>query len=178
MNKKILVLAAAAAISTSINSVSAMSVSYTSLGVPDINSSFKTYMDYRAVSDTTSPQYKYIQTWGWSDYDGFMRCNGESDLGITDNYYLVALGSYYGTEIGTKYRITTDTDRTFYCVLADCKDDAHTNETHQYAMKNDVIEFLVDTNKLVGSVKTMGSANYYMPLNGSVSSIERIDFAN
>ena len=174
MKMKKILAAALAAISTT--SASAMSVNYTSLGVPSIDSSFKTYMDYRTVTNTSSSQYKFIHSWGWSDYAGFMRCNSELDLGITDNYYLVALGSYYGTEIGTKYRVTTDTGKMFYCVLADCKDDAHTNATHQYAGNNDVVEFLVDSRKLLGSVKTMGSANVYMPLNGSIASIERIDF--
>lgn len=154
----------------------AMRVTYTDLGVPNINSSFKTYMDYRAVTNVYSPQYKFIKRWGWSDYEGFMRCDGEKDLGITDNYYLIALGSYYGTQIGTKYRITLDTGNVFYGALADCKADIHTNSTHQYARNKDVVEFLVDTRRLNKNVLRMGTANVYMPLNGSVVSIQRMDF--
>lgn len=105
-----------------------------------------------------------------------MRANGERDLGISDDYYLIALGSYYGTEIGTKYKITTDTGNVFYGVLCDQKDDSHTNSTHQYAYNNDVVEFIVDTRCLRNDVRKMGSANVYMPLNGSITSIERIDF--
>lgn len=153
-----------------------LTVQYTSLGVPNINGSFKTYMDYRAITNKNSPQYKFIQQWAWSDYEGFMRCNGEKDLGIEDNYYLIALGSYYGTEIGTKYRITLDTGRVFYGVLADCKADKHTNSTNQYGRNKDIVEFLVDTRRLNRSVRYHGTANVYMPLNGSVAKIERIDF--
>ena len=87
-----------------------------------------------------SDQYKYIDRWGWSDYDGFMRCDGERDLGITDDYYLIAMGSHYGTEIGSKYRITTDTGNIFYGCLADQKDDSDTNSTHQWSYNDDVIE--------------------------------------
>lgn len=154
-------------------------VSYISMGVPtNVDTSFKTYMDYRAVTDTTSNQYKYIREFGWSDNEGFMRANGDSEFGIEEDYYLIALGSYYGTEIGTKYRITTDTGNVFYGVLADAKDDKHTNSTNQYAGNNDVVEFLVDTRYLNKTVKRRGSANVYMPLNGKIAKIERIDFVN
>lgn len=149
---------------------------YTSLNVPSINSSFKTYMDYRTITDKTSPQYNFIQTWGWCDENGFMRATGERDLGITDDYYMIALGSYYGTEIGTKYKITTDMGNVFYGVLCDQKDNVHTNSTHQYSYNNDVVEVIVDTRYLRSDVKRMGSANVYMPLNGSIAKIERIDF--
>lgn len=150
---------------------------YTSLGVPTgINTSFKTYMDWRCVTNTSSPQYKIIHKWGWCDENGFMRANGEKDLGITDDYYLIALGSYYGTTIGTKYRITTDTGNVFYGMLADAKADIHTNSTNQYARNKDIVEFLVDTRYLRSDVKRMGSANVYSPLNGNIAKIERIDF--
>lgn len=155
----------------------AMSVTYTNLGVPtNVNTSFKTYMDWRAITNRQSAQYKFVNTWGWCDGEGFMRCSGEKDLGITDDYYLVALGSYYGTKIGTKYKITTDTGNVFYAALGDCKSDYHTNSTHQYARNKDIVEFIVDTRYLNSNVKRMGSANVYMPLNGYIKSIERIDF--
>ena len=150
---------------------------YTPIDVPDVDSSFKTWMSYKAVTDKKSPQYNLINTYGWSDSQGFMRCSGERDLGIDQDYYLIALGSYYGTEIGTKYKITLDTGRVFYGALADCKDNRHTNSTNQYVSHNgNVVEFLVDSSKLNKEVKRMGSANVYMPLNGSVVKIERIDF--
>lgn len=147
------------------------------LGVPPINSSFKTWMSYEAVTDKQSPQYTFINTYGWTDTEGFMRASGESDLGVEQDYYMIALGSYYGTTIGTKYRITLDTGKVFYGALADCKDNKHTNSTNQYVPQNgSIVEFLVDTPKLNKDVKKMGSANVYMPLNGSVVKIEKINF--
>ena len=155
----------------------AIQVKYTNLGVPNINSSFKTYMDWRAITNTRSAQYKYIRNNAWCDWDGFMRAGADWEAGLNQDYYLIALGSYYGTTIGTKYRITTDTGNVFYGVLADCKADRHTNYTHQYAVRNkDVVEFIVDTRYLRKDVKRMGSANVYMPLNGKIAKIERIDF--
>ena len=150
---------------------------YTSLGVPNVKSSFKTWMSYRAVTNKRSAQYQLINTYGWADSEGFMRCNGENDLGIDDDYYLIALGSYYSTKIGTKYKITLDTGNVFYGILADCKANIHTNSTNQYVPINgNVVEFLVDTTKLNKDVKRSGSANVYMPLNGNIAMIERIDF--
>ena len=105
-----------------------------------------------------------------------MRCNGEQDLGITDDYYMVALGSYYGTGIGTKYKIITDTGNVFYTVLCDQKADCDTDSTHRYSYNNDVVEFIVDTRSLNKTVKLFGSANVYMPLNGKIASVERIAF--
>ena len=154
-----------------------VAVIYTPTEVPTINNSFKTWMSYRAVTNRESPQYKFINTYGWIDGAGFMRANGERDLGIEDDYYLIALGSYYGTDIGTKYRITLDTGNVFYGVLADCKADKHTNSTNQYVPVNgNVVEFLVDTSQLNADVKRMGSANVYAPLNGDVAKIEKINF--
>ncbi len=158
-------------------SAQAMTATYIELGVPNIDSSFKSYMDYRCITNTSSPQYRYISRWGWSDWDGFMRCDAERDLGIESDYYLIAMGSYYGTEIGTKYRITTDTGNVFYGVLADCKANCDTNITHQYSHNNDVIEFIVDSSCLDRNVKLFGSANVYMPLNGKIVSVEKIIFS-
>lgn len=157
--------------------VSSPTVVYTDMGVPSgIDTSFKTYMDWRKITNSSSAQYKYIRKFGWCDGEGFMRASGERGLGITDDYYMIALGSYYGTTIGTKYRITTDTGMIFYGVLADVKADIHTNSTNQYARNHDVVEFLVDIRYLNRTVKRMGSANVYMPLNGHIAKIERIDF--
>jgi len=154
-------------------------IRYTSLGVPNINSSFKSWMSYTAITNKKSPQYKFINSYGWIDREGFLRCDKELSLGVEEDYYLIALGSYYGTTIGNRYRITLDTGRVFYGVLADCKADIHTNSTNQYVPTNgNVVEFLVDTKTLNKNIKRSGSANVYMPLNGIVAKIERINLIN
>ena len=167
----------AAIVSLNGNTASALTAMYTDLGVTNINSSFKTWMDYGKIANESSAQYKFIKKWGWVDKEGFMRCSAETDLGVTDDYYLVALGSYYGTNIGTKYKITTDTGNVFYVALAEHKADIHTNSTHQYGLdNNDVLEFLIDDKRLNKLVMIMGSANVYMPLNGSIVKIEQMEF--
>lgn len=159
--------------------VTMLKVKYTSLGVPNLNTSFKSYMDYRCITDSRSSQYKFIQQWGWVDEQGFMKCSGERDLGINDDYYLIALGSYYGTQIGTKYRITLDNSRIIYGVLADCKADVHTNSTNQYIPHNkNIVEFVVDVSRLNKDVKYHGNANVYELLNGVITKIEKIEFVD
>lgn len=177
MVKKIFsVLSAAAMATTATVTAGAAYIDYVPMGVPSVDTSFKTYMDYRMVTNTASPQYKFIDRWSWSDYDGFMRCDGESDFGVDQNYYLVALGSYYGTTVGTKYRFTTSDGNVFYGVLADFKSNYDTNSTHQYSYNQDIIEFLVDTSQLIRNVKVWGSANVYPGLSGSITNVERMDF--
>ncbi len=150
-------------------------IKYVSLDVPNINNSFKTWMSYKAVTNSKSPQYKFIRAYGWADEEGFMRCYAEKELGIEQDYYMIALGSYYGTEIGTKYRITLDTGRVFYGVLADCKADRHTNSTNQYIPHNgNVVEFLVEKTKLNKSVRKTGDASAHDPLKGNIVKIEKI----
>lgn len=152
---------------------------FTAMSVPNINSSFKTWMGYQVWEkySPNSAQYKFFKKWGWIDSQGFVRCSAERDLGIEDDYYMVALGSYYGTSLGTKYRITLDTGNVFYAILGEFKANIHTNATHQYSPKNnDVVEFVIDEITLNRTVMSAGSANVYMPLNGKVAKIERIDF--
>lgn len=154
----------------------AEAVVYTQMDVPYIDSSWKSYMDYRTITNATSDQYKFIHNNAYSDENGFMRSKADPEIG--QEYYLVALGSFYGTKIGTKYRITTDKGNVFYAVLGDCKDDRHTNSTHQYTTVGNynVVEFLVDTKTLIHEVKYHGTANRYAPLGGKITKIERINF--
>ena len=85
---------------------------------------FKTYMSYKMISDTSSKQYK-LQQQAYTDENGFS----------VGDAYCIALGSAYGTEIGTKYRIVLDTGIEFIGILADCKDDKHTDDSNRYRKK-------------------------------------------
>ena len=150
---------------------------YSSLDVPDIDSTFKAYMSYKKITDKTSNQYRFISEHSYIDTEGFLRYSANVEYGIKEDCYLIALGSFYGTEIGTVYRITTDLGNVFYGVLGDCKDDKHTDSNNQYTTVGtyNVVEFIVDTDTLNKDVKYHGSANWYEPLKGNIINIERID---
>lgn len=125
---------------------------------------FKSYTDYQCLSKK-SPQWK-LQEQAYTDENGLRKI---------DEYYLVALGSYYGTELGTKYLVTLSTGSQFKIILCDCKSDHHTDELNQTCLVNgSILEFYVETNKLSKSVKTAGSIGVLPEFAGEVENIEKI----
>lgn len=133
--------------------------------VPDVASNFKAYMDYRCITATGSPQYRL-------QHDGNAETNSEG-FRLYKGEYMVAMGSYYSTEIGTRFRITLDSGKQFYAVLGDQKSDAHTDALHQHRNGN-VVEFIVDQSSIPAICSEMGDMSYAPEANlvGKVKSIE------
>lgn len=126
---------------------------------------FKCYMDYRAITDTGSPQYQ-LQLEAWTDDAGIRR------VGC---FYCVALGSAYGSDIGAKYLITLSTGQEFLAILSDQKADKDTVQNHTKDRSGAVIEFVVDTPKLSYAVKNSGSISSIPMFKGEVVKIRRLD---
>ncbi len=137
--------------------------------VPTGKTNFFAYMDYRKITTLSSTQYQLQQT-AWTDSQGLRRIGDD---------ICIALGSYYGTNLGSRYLITLDTGNSYTAVLADCKADIHTDANNQYTpavygeYKN-VIEFIVDVNSLDHSIKQSGNIGTYSNMSGNVVSIEQI----
>ena len=132
----------------------------------DIQGTCKTYAYYTAVTVKNSPQYKLLNS---------KKCFTDEKTGIkmVDDCYCIALGSFYGSTIGTKYKITLSTGKTFKAILCDQKANVHTDKTHRYAVKNkDIIEFYVEKGKIPASVD--GDYNVLPQFHGKVISIEKI----
>ena len=125
---------------------------------------FKCFEDYRAITATNSPQYQ-LQQEAWTDANGLRRVG---------DFYCVALGSAYGSEIGAKYMIQLDTGTTFLAILADQKADAHTVDGHTRDRSGAVIEFLVETESLPEAVRHTGSVSAIPGFEGSVEKIWRL----
>ena len=158
------------------HSASAAYINYVPMGLPYGDTSFKTWMPHNLFGYNT-PQGRLMRNWSWTDSAGFIRVSGERDLGVGDDYYSVAMGFYYGTTIGTKYRVRTSAGNTFYVILGDAKGRPELNGTGQYGYRNhDIIEFIVNRPYLISSVKTSGNCNSYAPLSGSITEISRMDF--
>lgn len=139
-----------------------------SYDIPTGDTSFHGYMDYACITDINSLQYQ-LQLNCWTDSQGIRR---------QGNDVCIALGSYYGTEIGTRYLITTDMGNSFTAVLADCKADIHTDYNNQYrdtgnGFKN-VVEFIVDTYALDPDVMSSGNIGTYSNYSGNIVSIQKI----
>ena len=136
-----------------------------SFGLPDVGGETKTYAYYTAVTATGSPQYKLLHS---------AECTTDPETGIrmVDGCYCVALASYYGTKIGTKYRITLEGDKEIEVILCDQKSDAHTDANHQYAVNNqDIIEFYIERSYLPRGIR--GDYGTLEQFSGKVVAIEQ-----
>lgn len=106
--------------------------------IPCSTSSVKTYMDYRAITLTSSAQYQYIQN-HMTIKDGLLYSE--------DGYIGVALGSWWG-DIGDKWVIELDTGITLKVVKVDEKADRHVNDGCEHKKDHSVIEFVIDTHSI------------------------------
>lgn len=128
-----------------------------------LSTGFKSYMDYRCITDVDSIQYEMQQT-ALTDENGFRRYGG---------MYMVAVGSYWG-ECGDVIEIRLDSGESFTAVIGDVKSDSETDETNSYAEiggRADVVEFIVDTDGLDDTVKLMGDCSYTDGLEGEIIEI-------
>lgn len=112
-------------------------------------SSFKSYMDYRTITNRTSYAYQ-LQKQAYTDNNGLRKIG---------DYYCVAMGTYYGN-VGDTYYIETDEGACWKVILADIKSDKHTDRTHSYTRANGcMMEFIVDTNKMPRATRLSGTVN-------------------
>lgn len=140
-----------------------------SLPLPDVNTDFKTYMDYRTITDTSSVQYD-LQQDAYTDSMGIRRIG--SDV-------CVALGTGYADSCGERFEITLDSGNSFTAIVGDIKADTHTDPTNRYVElwegHGDMVEFIVDTAKLDDEIRIMGSVGEYEKYSGSVISIVKLN---
>lgn len=135
--------------------------------------SFKSYMDFRCITDKNSEQYKF-QKECMTDENGLRKWNYNDQ-----DYYVVALGSYYSETIGTRFKVTLSDDgeeHSIYIVLGDCKQDIHTDDSNRFIEKNgNIIEFLVSQRDLPSLARKMGDVSYADDkLMGKIVKIEEI----
>lgn len=129
------------------------------------DSSFKAYMDYRCITDTSSVQYS-LQQQAYTDERGFRRI-GED--------YCVALGTGITNGCGERFMITLDSGYSFSAVVSDIKADVHTDSTNCYAPRGEnagnIVEFIIDSSNADEYMLTCGSAGCFEDLSGNVISI-------
>jgi hypothetical protein len=134
--------------------------------IPSGDTAFKSYMSYRAITNTRSAQYK-LQQQCWTDDEGLRRYQDD---------YVIALGTYYADHIGERFKITLDTGESFTAVVGDFKANRHTDSKNQYydtgnGRKN-IVEFVVDTKELNPKARRMGDISYISGFEGNIKSIE------
>lgn len=140
---------------------------YQKMSVPGGDTSFKSYMDFRKITNTGSDQYKFQQDC-WTDANGLRR---------KGSYYVVALGTGYASEVGDKFRVTLEDGSTIRVIVGDFKADSDTDSTNRYTeMSNgnkNILEFIVDVSALPRTAKRMGDISYIEGMSGDVETIER-----
>ena len=134
--------------------------------VPDIPTHVKFCTDYRAYNLWYTPHYR-LQQGAWTDEYGLRRYNDD---------YLVALGSYYSTDIGDRFEVTLDTGKIFTVMMADGKWDIDCDENNMYTPCVDyngeeagnLLEFIIDKYSVSNEMYDYGSLDYYDGFKGSV----------
>lgn len=132
-----------------------------------IDTSKKTFMDYRCISNKTSEQWR-IQTdqRTRTDEDG-LRVFSEGG----EEYYCVALGSYFG-KIGDKFKVVCDNGNSFNVIMSDVKSDKDTDKENKYTLFSKCcMEWIVDVSKLDFAVRIRGNVNNIHKIAGSIKNI-------
>ena len=125
------------------------------------------------MTDKTSPAYAVLNSGTYRGVTYKTTTDETTGIRMVGEYYCAALGTFYGTTKGTKYKVTLDTGKTFKIILCDTKSNRHTDKKHQYAKKNkDVVEFYVDRTKIPAGVN--GNYNRLEPFHGKIQSIEQL----
>lgn len=127
----------------------------------------KTYMDDKKITLTTSEQWKLFNEAKYgeviTDDLGFQYIEGEDpDTKEPMKFYTVALGTYYMSRMGEKFRVTMENGFQFGVITGDMKSNAHTHPgnnsanveregfdpTYCVAGSNDMLEFIIDSDKM------------------------------
>lgn len=138
---------------------------YESMALPDVDTAFKSFMDWRSITLRSSEQYK-LQRQAYTDKQGFRRYQGK---------YMIALGSYYAQYIGQEFRITLSSGVVIDAVVGDFKADKDTDRTHRYCKDKgiyNVVEFIIDKRVMPLWVRERGDVSP-LGLKGEIISIER-----
>lgn len=124
-------------------------------------------MDYKCITNKSSPQYKLI-------YGGSIKVC--SDGLLRDGEYIgVALGSKFGN-VGDKFVITLDTGKQFKVIMVELKDDNDTIDKCHHKSDGSLVEFVIDVNltkQHYPMAITMGNFDYIEQFNGNVVKVER-----
>lgn len=127
------------------------SVGYDSYDAPE-NSGFKSYMDYRTITDISSRQYML---------QAYYAKTGDYGIRMVGDRYCVALGSYFISEIGQYFDIILENGTVIPCIMADQKDDVDTDESNAITVHNGCMsEFVVDVDMLDENAKIHGDMSY------------------
>jgi hypothetical protein len=123
---------------------------YNEISVPS-HSDFKSYMGYKAITNTGSKQYKIQSQYAYT---------GEYGIRQVDGRFCVALGSYFNVSIGQYFDLVLENGTIIPCIMGDAKADKDTDSQNIFSVNGCCSEFIVDTSALISSAKSRGSISY------------------
>ena len=136
------------------------------------DTSCKPYMDYRSITDKTSKQYQLVSEMSADETGVLVNDSGD---------YAVAMGSAWGA-VGDRFTVTLDDGKTFTVIMADMKQDRHTDKTHRFDAYGGIIEFIIDRQSEAAKQNVwsngyvwQGNFNNNPLFSGEITSVERID---
>lgn len=103
---------------------------WTAQGVCNLDNSFKSFMDYRMITDTSSPQYK-LQQHAYTNKDGLREYEG---------MLMIAIAGY---NVGDQLKLILDNGKELEVIVGDIK--ANTGCLHE---DGSLVEFIVYTPEL------------------------------
>lgn len=126
-------------------------VSYETYDAPN-NSGFKSFMDYRTITNTDSKQYMLQQHYAET---------GEHGIRMADSRYIVAIGTYFTSDVGQYFDIILENGTVIPCILGDQKADVDTDSDNIITKHNGCMsEFIVDSDALNEDIKFHGDMSY------------------
>lgn len=155
-----------ATICTELELVEVEYIVHNELDLPEeADGKFKTYMDYRKITDKSSKQWA-LQEQAWTEGRGFRKI-GE--------HFLVAVGTFYAKEVGKELLIELEDGQRIKAIVGDIKQDKHTDPTNRYVPVNgNIVEFIVDVEKLNPEVIRRGDVSW-LGLNGRIKSMWEVE---
>lgn len=123
-------------------------VGYTEYDVP-CTSGFKSYMDYRTITATSTRQYRLQNRYAETGDYGIRMVNGR---------YCIALGSYFSDDVGQYVDLILENGTVIPCILGDQKADAHTDSNNIVTVHSGCAsEFIVNSDSLSSEVRNYGN---------------------
>lgn len=122
---------------------------------------FKSYMSYRAITATGSPQYKLQHGKAYTDYDTGVR--------MVEGRYCIAVGPKVASKIGTKLELVYDSGKKVPAIVSDQKGGTVDGYRHP---DGSAIEFVVDNSALPRVARLMGDMSVLKKFKGRVVKIK------
>lgn len=131
--------------------ISKKKCTYRDYVVPN-TSGFKSYMSYKCITSTSSPQYKLQRQKAVTGKYGIRQINGR---------YCVAIGSHFTKRVGTLFDLILKNGTIIPCILSDQKSDNDTDSQNIVTRHNGCLsEFIIDPNALKHEANKMGDISY------------------